>query len=81
MAQTGAKPLEIVQRRGLQQLENADELGAIVERVLAANAALVERYRAGNVNLIGALVGQVMRETQNRANPKLAGELLRKKLG
>ena len=81
MAQGGGKPAEIVERRGLRQLDSADELGQVIERVLAANTALVERYRAGNANLLGALVGQVMRETGNRANPKLTGELLRKKLG
>jgi glutaminyl-tRNA synthetase len=81
MAQSGGKPAEIVARRGLAQLENEGELGPIIDRVLSANAALVERYRAGNANVFGALVGMVMRETQNRANPKLTGDLLRKKLG
>jgi glutaminyl-tRNA synthetase len=81
MAQSGGKPSEIVARRGLAQLDNEGELRAIVERVLSSNAALVERYRAGNANVVGALVGMVMRETQNRANPKLTGELLRKMLG
>jgi len=71
---------EIVKSRGLQQLENSDELSVIVDGVLAKNSALVARYRAGNANLFGALVGLVMRETQNRANPTLVGELLRKRL-
>ena len=77
---------ERARRRGLAQVGS---LGSgnhflevqVVDRVLGANAKLVERYRAGNSNLLGALVGQVMRETGNRANPTLTGELLRQKLG
>ena len=48
--------------------------------MLADNASLVERYKAGNPNLLGALVGQVMRASKGKADPKLAGEILREKL-
>ena len=63
----------------MQQL-GGDALGPVVDKVLADNASLVERYKAGNENLLGALVGQVMRASKGKADPKLAGELLRNKL-
>jgi aspartyl-tRNA(Asn)/glutamyl-tRNA(Gln) amidotransferase subunit B len=48
--------------------------------VLAANPGQVESYRAGKEGLLGFFVGQVMKETEGRANPKLVNELLREKL-
>ena len=59
---------------------DATQLEPLVERVLAANGAQVEQYRAGKQGLLGFFVGQVMRETQGKANPKLVNELVREKL-
>jgi aspartyl-tRNA(Asn)/glutamyl-tRNA(Gln) amidotransferase subunit B len=56
------------------------ELEPIVERILAANPGQVEAYRGGKEGLLGFFVGQVMRETQGKADPKVVNELLRKKL-
>ncbi len=80
MTNRGGSPRAIVEQRGVQQID-AGALGAIVDRVIADQASLVERYKAGNANLLGALVGQVMKASGGKANPKLAGELLRGKLG
>ena len=80
MARGQGSPTEIVRNKGLQQIDDREALLAITERVLAANAAMVDRYRAGNHNLIGAFVGMIMRETGNRANAKLVGELVRQRL-
>jgi aspartyl-tRNA(Asn)/glutamyl-tRNA(Gln) amidotransferase subunit B len=52
----------------------------LVDQVLAANPGQVEEYRAGKEGLLGFFVGQVMKETEGRANPKLVNELLQKKL-
>jgi aspartyl-tRNA(Asn)/glutamyl-tRNA(Gln) amidotransferase subunit B len=61
-------------------VSDTSELEPLVERVLAANTPQVEAYRAGKEGLLGYLVGQVMRESQGKANPKVVNELLREKL-
>ena len=61
-------------------ITDADELGPIVDRVLAANEGQVAAYRAGKEALLGFFVGQVMRETQGKADPKAVNELLRERL-
>ena len=57
------------------------ELAALVDQVLAANPDQVEAYRGGKTGLLGFFVGQVMKESQGRANPKLVSELVERKLG
>jgi Asp-tRNA(Asn)/Glu-tRNA(Gln) amidotransferase B subunit len=81
MLETGQAPESIVDARGLRQIADAGELLPLVERVLSENAEAAERYRAGNKNLFGAIVGMVMKATGGKANAKLVNELLRKKLG
>ncbi len=56
------------------------ELAPIVDRILEANPGQVESYRGGKEGLLGFFVGQVMRETQGKADPKVVNELLREKL-
>jgi aspartyl-tRNA(Asn)/glutamyl-tRNA(Gln) amidotransferase subunit B len=56
------------------------ELEPIVERILAANPGQVEAYRGGKEGLLGFFVGQVMKETQGKADPKVVNELLRQRL-
>ncbi len=70
----------VVARRGLRQISDAGALEAEVDRVLAAQARLVADYRAGKDKAFNALVGQVMKATQGKANPAQAGEILRRKL-
>jgi aspartyl-tRNA(Asn)/glutamyl-tRNA(Gln) amidotransferase subunit B len=60
---------------------DAGELEPIVERMLAANPGQVEAYRGGKQGLLGFFVGQVMKETQGKADPRVVNELLREKLG
>jgi aspartyl-tRNA(Asn)/glutamyl-tRNA(Gln) amidotransferase subunit B len=62
------------------QITDTAELESLIDRVLAANPENVESYRAGKEGLLGFFVGQVMKETQGRANPKLVNEILREKL-
>jgi len=59
---------------------DASELGPIVDRILEENPGQVESYRGGKEGLLGFFVGQVMRETQGKADPKVVNELLREKL-
>ena len=56
------------------------ELEPVIERILSANEAQVAAYRAGKEGLLGFFVGQVMKETEGKASPKVVNELLRKKL-
>jgi aspartyl-tRNA(Asn)/glutamyl-tRNA(Gln) amidotransferase subunit B len=76
-----ASPATIVKRKGLAQISDTAELEAVVERVVAANPELVEKFRGGKRGVLGALVGQVMRETRGRANPKLVNQLLERAIG
>jgi aspartyl-tRNA(Asn)/glutamyl-tRNA(Gln) amidotransferase subunit B len=62
------------------QLTDAGELEPVVDAVLAANPGQVEAYRNGKTGLLGFFVGQVMKETQGKANPKLVSDLLEKRL-
>jgi len=77
---TGDAPEEVAARRGLRQVSDEAELEAVVDAVIAANAEVAAKVRAGQTNAIGYLVGQVMRRTSGRANPGVANELLRSKL-
>ncbi len=56
------------------------ELGPAIDRVLAANPEQVETYRGGKEGVLGFLVGQVMKETGGKADPKVVNRLLREKL-
>ncbi len=77
---TGKAPDAIVQEEGLAQVSDEDALRAICEKVVAANPAEVEKYRSGKTGLIGWFVGQVMRETRGKANPKEVQKILRELL-
>ncbi len=61
-------------------LGDASELEPVIDAVLAANPEQVETYRGGKEGVLGFLVGQVMRETQGKADPKIVNQLLREKL-
>jgi aspartyl-tRNA(Asn)/glutamyl-tRNA(Gln) amidotransferase subunit B len=76
-----ASPATIVERKGLAQISDSGELEAVVERVVAANPDLADKFRGGKRGVLGALVGQVMRETRGRANPKLVSDLLERAIG
>ena len=81
MAASGRTAAAIVAERGLVQISDAGQIGAVVDRILAANAGQVEAYRSGKTKIFGFFVGQVMRETRGKANPKVVNDLLREKLG
>jgi aspartyl-tRNA(Asn)/glutamyl-tRNA(Gln) amidotransferase subunit B len=78
---TGQRPRVIVEHRGVQQISDEATLAAIVEAVIAANPKQVEGYRSGKDGLFGFFVGQVMKETDGRANPVITSDLLHKRLG
>jgi aspartyl-tRNA(Asn)/glutamyl-tRNA(Gln) amidotransferase subunit B len=80
MVETGADPASIVDEKGLRQITDSGAIEAIVERLVADNAEQVAQFQGGNEKVIGWFVGQVMKETQGKANPKAVNELLRAKL-
>jgi len=79
--ETGIDPVGIVQVKGLFQISDPRSLDPILDRIVAANADQVAQFRAGKKSVVGYLVGQVMKETDGRANPAVLNELLAKKLG
>jgi len=81
MFNSEASPATIVERKGLAQISDTGELEAVVERVVAANPDLADKFRGGKRGVLGAMVGQVMRETRGRANPKLVSDLLERAIG
>ncbi len=81
MFESGAAAADIVEERGLRQVTDTGAIESVVEAIIAANPGQVEQYRSGNQKLIGWFVGQVMKETQGKANPKAVNEILRAKLG
>ncbi len=71
----------LIEAKGLTQMSDSGALEAIVDQVIAANARSVEEFRAGKDKAFNALVGQVMKASRGKANPTLASELLKRKLG
>jgi aspartyl-tRNA(Asn)/glutamyl-tRNA(Gln) amidotransferase subunit B len=75
-----ADPRAIASRLGLMQVKDADALGGWVDEVLAAHPGEVERYRGGEKKLMGFFVGQVMKRSQGKADPKGIQPLLQERL-
>jgi len=76
----GKTPDEIIDSQGLQQISDDDEIEKIINAVIENNPTQVEGYKNGKDKLFGFFVGQVMKETQGKANPQVVNELLKKKL-
>ncbi|GAT78197.1 aspartyl/glutamyl-tRNA amidotransferase subunit B, partial [Ehrlichia ruminantium] len=65
---------------GLKQLDDSNSVSVIVENVLENNRDKVLQYKQGKEKLFGYFVGQVMKETQGKANPELVNSIIREKL-
>jgi aspartyl-tRNA(Asn)/glutamyl-tRNA(Gln) amidotransferase subunit B len=78
--ESGESPKAVVDRRGLQQMGDAESIGVEIEAVLAEFPAQVGEYRAGKAAVFGFLVGQVMKRTAGRADARLVNEELRRRL-
>ena len=81
MAHTGKPPDSIVAEKGLVQITDTGIIEAAVSDVIASHPDEVEAYRSGKTKLLGFFVGQIMRATRGKANPKLVNALLKKMLG
>lgn len=80
MVKTGMRAGDIMQRLGLEQVSDSDELDSIIEKIIANNPSEALRLKDGDNKLIGFFMGQIMRESKGRANPKLVSEILIKKI-
>jgi aspartyl-tRNA(Asn)/glutamyl-tRNA(Gln) amidotransferase subunit B len=80
LAASGDEAFSAERYLGDGQITDASELESLVDQVLAENPEQVADYRGGKEGLLGFFVGQVMRQTEGRANPQLVNELLREKL-
>ena len=69
-----------IEAKGLKQISDSGELEKIVDQVLAANAQQVADYRGGKEKAFNALVGQVMKATGGKANPREVNEILKRRL-
>jgi aspartyl-tRNA(Asn)/glutamyl-tRNA(Gln) amidotransferase subunit B len=81
MIRTGNDPQAIAEAKNLIQESDEDAIAEIVRAVLEQNAKAAEDVRGGEMKAIGFLVGQVMKQSQGKANPSLATQLIKKQLG
>jgi len=79
--ETDGTPEEIVEQFGFRQVSDTAKLEKIVDKIISDNASAVENYKNGNKKSIGFLVGQAMRISHGKANPKLIQEIIREQLG
>ncbi len=80
MWNNGENAQDIIDKEGLKQISNTDELNKIVDNIIKNNYKSVEEYQNGKDKLLGFFVGQVMKETQGKGNPKLINQILKEKL-
>ena len=80
MARTGRDPRTIVETKGLAQVSDSGAIEALVEKILDRCPDEVAAYQSGKTQLMGFFVGQVMKETKGKANPKLANQVLKQRL-
>ena len=80
MFASGKGAAAVIEERGLAQTSDAGAIEGIIDEVIAANPQQLAQYRAGKEALFGFFVGQVMKASKGKANPKLVNELLRAKL-
>jgi aspartyl-tRNA(Asn)/glutamyl-tRNA(Gln) amidotransferase subunit B len=80
VAQTGKEPADVVKERGLEQVGSVAELELMVNQLIAEHPQEVTDYRAGKEKLFGFFVGQAMKRTQGKGDPKIIQQMLKKAL-
>ncbi|MEA1919568.1 MAG: glutamine--tRNA ligase/YqeY domain fusion protein [Campylobacterota bacterium] len=80
MAKSGENPAQIVEAKGLVQISDPAKISPIIDEVIAKNPDNVAKFKAGNTKLLGFFVGQVLKSTGGKANPKVVNELVHEKL-
>jgi len=79
MLENGGNPKTIVQEKGLIQMNDSSELEPIIDKIIADNPDNVSKYKEGRTNLLGFFVGQVIKATNGKANPKMVSDLILEK--
>ncbi len=80
MMETGKRSMEIIKEDNFVQVSDEKELLTLVQEIMAAHPAQVDDFRGGKTKLMGFFVGQLMKKTQGKANPKLANDLFMREL-
>jgi len=80
MAKSGSDPQKIVEEKGLVQISDPAVIAPIIDTIIEKNPDNVAKFKAGNKKLLGFFVGQVLKATGGKANPKVVNELLAQKL-
>ena len=80
MLETGDNPKKIIETKGMKQQSDPKELEKMINEILSKNKDKVDQYKSGKVKLFGFFVGQTMKLSDGKANPKLVNEILNKKL-
>ncbi len=80
MYETGDSPRDIAQAEGLAQISDTDAVLAAVQQAIADNPGPVQEYLGGKQQVMGFIIGQVMKATRGKANPRVASQLVREKL-
>ncbi|MDD5372217.1 MAG: glutamine--tRNA ligase/YqeY domain fusion protein [Sulfurimonas sp.] len=80
MATSGEDPMQIVKAKGLIQISDTSVIEPIIDEIIAKNQDNVAKFKAGNTNLLGFFVGQVLKATGGKANPSVVNELVVQKL-
>jgi aspartyl-tRNA(Asn)/glutamyl-tRNA(Gln) amidotransferase subunit B len=81
MFESGGDPSNILDAKGLAQMSDESEIEKVVDGVVANNQKSIDDYNSGKGNALQFLIGQVMKESRGQANPQIAEEILKKKLG
>lgn len=76
MIETGKKPKEIVEEKGMSQITDQNEIVKTANEVLDENPEIIEKYKSGRTNVVDFLVGQIMKKTRGKANPTMARETM-----
>ena len=80
MFTSGNTAQEIVNKKGLKQVSDLNEIEKVIDEVISENPKMVKDYLGGKNKLLGFFVGQAMKKTKGKANPKILNEILLKKL-
>ena len=80
MAKSGQNPNEIVEEKGLSQISDPSIIDPIIDDVIKNNPKNLDKFKSGNTNLLGFFVGQVLKATNGKANPKMVNTLVAQKL-
>ena len=77
---SGGEVDETIQKEGLEQVTNLDEIESMIDEVIRSNPQQLSQYKAGKDRLFGFFVGQVMKASEGKANPKQVNDILKEKL-